>query len=240
MIQAPQAATAASTATQQTLQQLQALSWVDHTALGVLLVFFVLGLFKGLIWQVSRVGILAAAYVMAGQFGRQVAELLGPAANPADPTDGGPTETTLYIAYVLLFLVVLIVLSLLAMLLQKLAAKAGLGFFDRLGGGVIGVVTGGAVVLFGLFVLHMFFRGSQVAMAAEPSHSLRWSRQAVDWLGDKVPDELRSVFSLPPLRVPASPPPGPQQDAPPDAMPDAPPSVLPGLPKQPTPGGQRR
>jgi membrane protein required for colicin V production len=218
VIQNPEAASAASTATQPVLEQLQALTWVDHTALAVLLVFFVLGLFKGLIWQVSRVGILAVAYVVAGKFGRQVAELLAPSGNPAEPAADGSVETTLYVAYVLLFLAVLIVLSLLAMLLQKLAAKAGLSFFDRLGGGVLGVVTGAAVVLFGLFVVHMFFGNSQVALAAEQSHSLRWSRQAIDWLGDKVPDELRSVFELPPLRAP----------------------VLPGLPGEPAPGGQGR
>lgn len=180
------------------LHQLQSLSWVDHTALGVLLVFFVIGLFKGLIWQVSRIAILVVAYVVSGRYGNTVAEMLaGQTAAPATP--GGTTgagETTIYLAYVLLFLAVLIVLSLLAMLVQKLAAKAGLSFFDRLGGGVLGVATGACVVLFGLFVVNMFFRGSQLALAAESSHSLRLGKRAIDWLGDKVPDDLRQVFQL--------------------------------------------
>jgi uncharacterized membrane protein required for colicin V production len=241
VIQNPEPAVAsAETATREVLQQLQSLSWVDHTALVVLLVFFVLGLFKGLIWQVSRVGILVVAYVVSGRFGHEVASWLSPGAtlpNSNAPQPGGEAgvnsdlvigETTLYLAYVALFLVVLIVLSLLAILLQKLAAKAGLGFFDRLGGGVIGVATGGAVVLFGLFVLHMFFRDTKLAIAAEHSHSLRISRQAIDWLGDKVPDALRAVFSLSPLRTPVIEP-GP---------------TLPGLPQPelPTPdpaGGER-
>jgi membrane protein required for colicin V production len=181
------------------LQQLQALGWVDHTALAVLLVFFVLGLFKGLIWQVSRIGILVAAYVVAGRFGGDVALALAPA-DAGGPA--GPGETTLYLAYVLLFLAVLITLSLLAILLQKLAVKAGLGFFDRLGGGVLGVATGACVVLFGLFVVHMFFPQSGVAVAAESSHSLRLSKRAIDWLGGNVPDELREVFALAPLHAP--------------------------------------
>lgn len=195
----------ATASTHDLLQQLQTLSWVDHTALGVLLVFFVIGLFKGLIWQVSRIGILVLAYVISGRYGSEVADLL--ARTPA--VGAGPNEpigeTTLYLAYVLLFLAVLIVMSLLAILVQKLAAKAGLGFFDRLGGGVLGVATGACVVLFGLFVVHMFFRGSQLAMAAESSHSLRLSKRAIDWLGDKVPDELRSVFALQPLQTPLPP-----------------------------------
>ncbi len=204
--------------------QLQEIGWVDRTAMAVLLVFFVIGLFKGLIWQVSRVGILVAAYVVSGRYGHVLGDWLAqdPAgslngtggAEPVPATHGvdgavqasdavlhspQPAETTLYLAYVLLFLAVLVVLSLLAILLQKLAKKAGLGFFDRVGGGVLGVATGACLVLFGLSVVHMFFRGSQLAMAAEHSHSLRLSQQAIAMLGESVPDELRKVFALQPL-----------------------------------------
>lgn len=185
------------------------LGWVDRTALGVLLVFFVLGLFKGLVWQVSRIGILLAAYVVSGRFGHDVAEMLS-RGEPADEATGvaasAPSETTIYLAYCLLFVAVLVVLSLLAMLIKKLVDKAGLGFFDRLGGGLFGVVTGAAVVLALVFVVHMFFPQSKIAKAAEQSHSLQWSKQAIDWLEDLVHDDLRTVLSLPPLTDPAFPP----------------------------------
>jgi membrane protein required for colicin V production len=193
-----------STQSAELVHQLQTLGWVDHTALAVLGVFFVIGLFKGLIWQVSRIAILVVAYVVAGRFGQPLGELL--ARTPAVGGKDGPgpietPDTTLYLSYVLLFLAVLVALSLLALLLQKLAAKAGLGFFDRVGGGVLGVATGACVVLFGLFVVHMFFQGSQLAQAAESSYSLRLSRRAIDWLGDAVPDDLRHVMALVPLHV---------------------------------------
>lgn len=186
------------------LQDLQHLGWVDLTALSVLLVFFVIGLFKGLIWQVSRIAILLVAYVAAGRFGATVGNWLTsePAANGDPSAPAAPPETTLYLAYVAIFLVVLIALSLLAMLLQRLAHKAGLGFFDRLGGGVLGIATGSCIVLFGLFVVHMFFPGSQLAQAAESSHALRLSRRAIDMLGDEVPDELRTAITLAPLQAP--------------------------------------
>jgi membrane protein required for colicin V production len=191
---------------------LQSLGWVDKTALAVLLVFFVLGLFKGLIWQVSRIGILLAAYFVAGRFGHDVASMLD--AEPADPVliggDGSntlasaspnlpPAETTIYLAYCLLFVGVLIVLSLLAMLLKKLADRAGLGFFDRLGGGVLGVATGACVVLACVFGINMFFPSSNLAIAAGESHSLAWSQKAIGWLGGVVDNDLRSVLSLQPL-----------------------------------------
>jgi uncharacterized membrane protein required for colicin V production len=187
---------------QHAMHELATLTWVDHTALAVLLVFFVIGLFKGLIWQVSR--ILAAAYVVSCRFGNDLAALF--ARTPAvggDASAPAPTETTLYLAYVLLFLAVLVALSLLAIVLQRLADKAGLTFFNRLGGGLVGVGTGGAVVLFALFVVHMFFGGSPLAEAAERSYARRLSRQAIDLLGPRVPDELRAVFDLPALRTPS-------------------------------------
>ena len=184
------------------LHQLELLGWIDRTALAVLLVFFVIGLFKGLIWQVSRIAILVVAYAIAGRYGASLGAFLARTPALGGKDDPGPIDTpdtTLYLAYVLVFLAVLVVLSLVAMMLQKLAAKAGLGFFDRLGGGVLGVATGACVVLFGLSVVHMFFRGSELALAAESSHSLRLTRQAIGMLGTTVPDDLRSVFELPPL-----------------------------------------
>lgn len=197
---------------------LQSLGGFDKTALAVLLVFFVLGLFKGLIWQVSRIGILLAAYFVAGRFGRDVAAMF--VEHPIDPGLNGvggsgalasaspefpQGETTLYIAYCLLFVGVLIVLSLLAMLIKKLADRAGLGFFDRLGGGVLGVATGACVVLAGVFVINMFFPSSELAMAAGKSQSLIWSRKAVDWFGDVVDVDLHMAKSLLPLEVDGAP-----------------------------------
>lgn len=184
-------------ASEELVHALQTLEWVDQTALGVLLVFFVLGLFKGLIWQVSRIGILVAAYVVSGRYGSQLADWLSRPAEPGGVDD--PSTTTIYLAYCLLFLAVLVVLSLLAIALQRLATKAGLGFFDRLGGGVLGLATGAGVVVFAVFVVNMFFRGSQLAHAAERSHAARLSRRFVEALGPRVPAELRQVFALPPL-----------------------------------------
>ena len=201
---------------------LQSLGWIDRTSLGVLVVFFALGIFKGFIWQVSRVGILVAAYVVAGRYGQDVASLLGSApgvtADPArlpEPGAAGPVveaaaplappapgETTIYLAYCLLFVVVLVALSLVTMLVKRLADKAGLGFFDRLGGGVLGVATGGCVVLFFVFVVQMFFPRGDLAVAARSSHAMRLSQRMVGLLGGVVHDDLRSVLALEPLHSP--------------------------------------
>lgn len=239
---------------------LQSLGWVDKTALAVLLVFFVLGLFKGLIWQVSRIGILLAAYCVAGRYGHDIAGMLD--ATPAAPVLIGeessstiastspnlpPTETTLYLSYCLLFVGVLIVLSLLAMLLKELADRAGLGFFDRLGGGVLGVATGACVVLACVFGINMFFPSSNLALAAGGSHSLAWSQKAISWLGDKVDNDLRSVLSLQPLEQnDATPNPGPAANgmnnihSPRRSMPRGDPSEGSGGTPKPSPGPAER
>jgi len=174
---------------------LQHLGWVDVTALSVLLVFFLLGLFKGIVWQVSRVVILAVAYGTAAQVGHPLGDVLlrwthaGP-----EPATEDQQVTAFYIGCVLVFVGVLIVLSLISLLVQSLVKRAGLGFYDRLFGGVAGVGSGAIVVLFLLTFVYMFFPGSRVAAAANASHSLRLSQRAVSMLGGMVPQELRMVF----------------------------------------------
>jgi membrane protein required for colicin V production len=235
VLQLPQDAAATAAAPADFAALLQSIGWVDRTALAVLLVFFVIGLFKGLVWQVSRILILVAAYVVAGRFGHDLGAMLARSPAGGASTAGAPElpEATLYLAYVLLFVAVLIVLSLLAMLVQRIVKSAGLSFFDRLGGGVFGIATGASVVLFALFVLNMFARGSKVAEAAESSHSLRLSRRAIDWLGTHVHDDLRLVLALAPLDA-NGPPALPSGSAPPDRAPS--PSPLPGALGEP-PGG---
>ncbi len=174
---------------------LQHLGWVDITALSVLVVFFVLGLFKGLVWQVSRVLILGAAYALAARLGQQLSELLlrWTHAGPTPPTEEQQL-TAFYIACVLIFVGVLVVLSLLSLLLQNLVKRAGLGFYDRLFGGVLGVGSGAIVVLFLLTAVYMFFPNTRVAEAATTSHSLQFSKDAVELMGAVIPEPLRRVF----------------------------------------------
>jgi uncharacterized membrane protein required for colicin V production len=175
------------------------LGWIDATALGVLAVFCVLGLFKGLIWQVSRVAILVAAYYGAMEFGGPFAEVLiawthtGP-----EPPTADQDMTAQCIAHVLLFLFVLVGLSLFALLLQSLAKKAGLGFYDRLFGGVLGAATGALVVLVLMTGVLLFMPPeSRVSVAAHDSHSLRLLKDGIAELGPATPPALRRVFCSP-------------------------------------------
>jgi hypothetical protein len=102
------------------------------------------------------------------------------------------------IAHVLLFLFVLVGLSLFALLLQSLAKKAGLGFYDRLFGGVLGTATGALVVLVLMTGVLLFLPPeSRVAVAAHESHSLRLLQDGIAELGPATPPALRRVFCSP-------------------------------------------
>jgi membrane protein required for colicin V production len=177
------------------IDALQHLGWIDITALSLLAVFFVVGLFKGFVWQVSRVAILVVAYGTAARFGDGLGDRLlqWTVSSPNGPSPE-QRETAFYVGCVLIFLGVLIALSLLALLLQKLITRAGLGFFDRLGGGVVGIGTGSVVVLFLITLVLMFFPRSAIAKAAETSHSLQFSRWTMDRLAGVLPPELHKVF----------------------------------------------
>lgn len=184
-----------ATSTGETIQTLQHLGWVDVTALSVVATFLVLGLFQGIVWQVSRIAILLIAYGLSSHLAQSFSTfLLGFTLKPGETASQEQVDTAYYVACVLIFLLTLIVLSLLTRLLQHLVRKAGMSFFDRLGGGIVGMATGAVLVLVGLTAVFMFVPGSSVAQAAEASQSLKVSRWAVQQLGSFVPPELQKVF----------------------------------------------
>ena len=170
---------------------LASLGWVDLTAIAVLIVFFILGLFRGLVWQVSRILTLVAAYVVAGAYGETIAGSL------RKMVSGINDELSLYIAYFAVFIVVLVIVSVIAYFFEKLIDRSGMSFYNRVGGGVLGVVTGAALVLALLFAVFAFFgTESNVVEAARRSHSMRFSQQALTALGEVVPAQVREVFGL--------------------------------------------
>lgn len=164
------------------------LGWVDWTAMAILVVFFVLGLFKGLVWQASRVTILILAYLFAGIYGEDLSELTGTwLSNDVAP------ELPLYLAYIMIFLSVLVTVTLIAYFLQKLINASGLSFYNRVGGGFLGIATGGLVVLALLTAVHMIHsaldRGANVAVAAEKSHSSRISKDILSFASQVLPED---------------------------------------------------
>lgn len=187
---------------------LATLGWVDLTALAILLVFFVLGLFRGFVWQAGRIATLLVAYAIAGLYGQPVADRISTWFG-----EEAPANLPLYISYFFVFLVVLIIVSIIAHFLEKLVAKTGLTFYNRVGGGLLGIGTGACVILAMLSIIMMFFTsGSSIVQAAENSRSMTVSKRALEMLGTAVPEPMLDVFGVkgeaaeipPPTEVPGA------------------------------------
>ncbi|MHC4899895.1 MAG: CvpA family protein, partial [Planctomycetota bacterium] len=138
---------------------LRSVEWIDWTAITVLGVFFIMGLFRGFVWQISRILSLLAGFVVAGIYGESGAALIHRWYGGGAPVSG----VTVYLAYVFIFLGVVVLLSLVAYFVQKLVKKSGLGFYDRLCGGLLGVATGACVMIFLLSIIYMFLDNFSVA-----------------------------------------------------------------------------
>lgn len=171
---------------------LASLGWIDLTAIAVLLVFFVLGLFRGFVWQISRIVTLVVAYFVAGRYGEEVAARI----RDAFP-EGIDPQLPLYIAYFCVFLAVLVVVSMVAYFIERLVQRTGLSFYNRVGGGVLGIGTGACVVVALLAGILMFLAtDSQIVQAAQSSRAMQASRRTISVLGAVVPDPVRELFGL--------------------------------------------
>ena len=173
---------------------LKSIEWIDWTGIVILTVFFVMGLFKGFVWQASRMLSLIAGFVIASIYGEAGAALIHRWFGAGAPVEGA----TIYLAYVVIFLLVVVVLSLVAYFIQKLVKKSGLGFYDRVGGGFLGVATGACVMIFILSIIYMFLDNFAIAEAARRSKSMVISQKTLEVLGDVVPRPMQQVFEVEP------------------------------------------
>ena len=115
----------------------------DHTVLTVTGFSVLLGLLRGFTREVIALASWALAFLAASIYGSDAAALLA----RQIPDD----SWRVLAAVAAVFFVVLIVMSLIALMMSKLIKSAGLGFEDRLLGGLFGLARGLLVVL--VFVL---------------------------------------------------------------------------------------
>lgn len=109
----------------------------DFVVIAILLVSLLLGVWRGLVYEVLSLIGWPLAFVSSKLFADRVAPLL----------PGKEQELRIALAYVLIFIATLIVWGLLVWLLSKLIKAAGLGGLDRVLGGLFGVVRAVLVIL---------------------------------------------------------------------------------------------
>ncbi len=111
---------------------------LDFAALAIVLLFFLMGLKRGLVREVISLAAWLAAFFLAGR----LAQRLGPYL--PGMTEGGLRDA---VAMGLAFIAILLAAMLLSTALNGLVRVAGLSLEDRLLGSVFGLLRGGVVLV---------------------------------------------------------------------------------------------
>lgn len=111
----------------------------DWVLLAALLLSVLIGLWRGLVYEVLSVAGWVLAFVLAQAFAEQAAAWL--------PLDGLSPPMRLAAGFVLVFVLVAFAAGLLAWLVQKLVASVGLRPVDRVLGGAFGLLRGLVILL---------------------------------------------------------------------------------------------
>lgn len=155
----------------------------DFSILTILLVSLLLGLWRGLVYEVLSLAGWPIAFVLSKLFANSIAPML-PMQQEA---------MRIAAACVVVFVVVLIVWGMLAWLLARLVKAIGLGWLDSVMGGLFGVLRGGLVVLALVWLAGLtpipeqpFWRGAQTSKTAEDVALLTKS-----WLPDNIAQRIR-------------------------------------------------
>jgi membrane protein required for colicin V production len=117
----------------------EAIGWVDLALLALLLVSVVIGLWRGLLFEVMSLAGWIAAYICAQALGAQLA--------PHLPFGAPGSAPQVAAAFVIVFVLALIVWSLLSSLLRRLIQASPLSGLDRLLGAAFGLLRGVLIAL---------------------------------------------------------------------------------------------
>lgn len=165
---------------------LDSLGWFDLAGLSTLAVFALLGVWKGIGWQIGRLLVLVAAYAVAIAFADRLAPQLA-----RWFTAAGDPEVPRHVAHAALFVGVVALVGLAVWLVQRFRTPQPVSGISRLLGAGAGLVVGSLVMLAVLTGLAMFLPGRGVARAAESSQSARVGRGALEVAERVLPASLR-------------------------------------------------
>ena len=120
------------------------MSWLDWALMAVLLLSALLGLWRGLVYEVLSLAVWVVAFVLAQAYAAPVGAWL--------PVDGFSQPLQLAAGFAAVFVAAAFVGGLLAWLVKKFVESVGLRPVDRILGGAFGLARG-MVILLGLAVV---------------------------------------------------------------------------------------
>ncbi|WP_372662441.1 CvpA family protein [Hydrogenophaga sp.] len=115
------------------------MAWVDWALLAVLLLSALLGLWRGLVYEVISVAGWVAAFLLAQWYAADVAAWL--------PMDGASQPLRLAAGFALVFMGTAFAGGMLAWLVKRLVESVGLRPVDRILGGAFGLARGVVILL---------------------------------------------------------------------------------------------
>ncbi|MBI5437370.1 MAG: CvpA family protein [Nitrosomonadales bacterium] len=155
----------------------------DFAVIAILLVSLLIGLWRGLVYEVLSLVGWPVAFVLSKLFAGDIAPMM----------PGGQETIRTALAYAAVFIAALIVWGVLAWLLSKLLKAVGLGWLDRTLGGLFGALRGVLVVLVLVWLAGLthipeqpFWRTAQTSRMAENVALLTKA-----WLPDDIARRIR-------------------------------------------------
>lgn len=163
---------------------------LDFAVVAILLVSLLLGLWRGLVYEVLSLLGWPLAFVLSKLFAGNVAPLMPMPV--LSNVEGAQEPARVAVAYAVVFIAALMVWGVLAWLVSKLVKAVGLDWLDRVLGGLFGALRGGLVVLALLWLAGLtdipkqpFWRNAQMSKTAENVVLLTKS-----WLPDNIAQRI--------------------------------------------------
>ena len=129
------------------------MTFVDWTLIGILGLSLLIGVWRGLVYEVLSVFVWIAAFVLAQWFAPEVAAKL--------PMTGSAQSLRYAAGFVLVFVGTAFVAGLITQLIKKLVAAVGLRPVDRTLGAIFGLLRGAILLLAIAVVMNMTALRSQ-------------------------------------------------------------------------------
>jgi len=157
-----------------------AINWVDWTLLAIMALSVLIGLMRGLVFEVMSLLGWVVAYVAA--------QALTPWLAPNLPVGTAGSALNLAAAFALCFVLTLIVWSLLARLVRLLIHATPLTVVDRLFGAGFGVLRGALVLL--VITTAVAFTPAARSTAWQQSQGASWLSTVLNKLKTAMPDDV--------------------------------------------------
>ena len=155
----------------------------DFAVMTILLVSLSLGVWRGLVYEVLSLAGWPIAFILSRMYAGEIAPLM-PLMQEA---------MRVALAYAVVFIAALVAWAVLVWLFAKLVKAIGLGWMDRVLGGLFGALRGVLVILALVWLAGLtnipeqsFWRGAQTSRAAEDAALLTKA-----WLPDSIAQRIR-------------------------------------------------